>query len=52
MAYIKEKPRYHIVSLRISDEERKALEQATRLNQKSISSILREAMLMRLELLD
>jgi len=39
----KEHPRYHIVSIRISDEEKIALEEIMRRSSRSISSLLREA---------
>lgn len=46
MGKMKEKPRYNVVSLRLTDEEQEALEQITRLNRMSISTFMREAMLL------
>jgi predicted DNA-binding protein len=39
----KEHPRYNVVSLRITDAEKEAMEQATRSSHKSMSKLLREA---------
>ncbi|HIJ94545.1 MAG TPA: ribbon-helix-helix protein, CopG family [Desulfuromonadales bacterium] len=39
----KENARYNVVSLRITDAEKEAMEQATRSSRKSMSKILREA---------
>lgn len=44
MARMKENPRYNVVSLRVTDEERQALEDVKRLTKKSFSDIMREAM--------
>ena len=44
MGRMKERPRYNVISLRISDEEKKALEQVTRITRKSVSDLMREAM--------
>lgn len=44
MGRMKEKPRYNVVSMRITDEEKKALDQVKRATRKNISDILREAM--------
>lgn len=41
----KENPRYNVVSLRISDEEKAALDEMTRQTRKSLSKIMREAIL-------
>lgn len=46
MGKMKEKPRYNVVSMRLSDEERKVLDRVTRLTRKNISTLLREAMLL------
>lgn len=43
MARMKENPRYNVVSLRVTDEERRALEDVRRRTKKSISAIMREA---------
>ncbi|HEY6872238.1 MAG TPA: ribbon-helix-helix protein, CopG family [Geobacteraceae bacterium] len=40
----KEHPRYHVVSMRISDEEQAALEELTRSNCQSMSNLMRQAM--------
>ncbi|MFA7406176.1 MAG: hypothetical protein WC007_19440 [Pelobacteraceae bacterium] len=42
----KKKPKYNVVSMRISDEEKQALEELTRHSCKSISRLMREAMLL------
>jgi len=44
MGKIKEQPRYNVISMRISDEEKEALEQVTRITRKSVSDLMREAM--------
>ncbi len=44
MQRIKEKPRYNVVSMRVTDEELDALERATRITRKNVSSLMREAM--------
>jgi hypothetical protein len=44
MGRVKEKPRYNVVSLRVTDEERKILEALTRATRKNMSQVLREAM--------
>ena len=44
MAIMKETPRYNVVSVRITDEEKKTLEEATRLSKKTVASIIREAL--------
>jgi len=41
---MKEHPRYNVVSLRISDEEREALEDFVVRTQRSVSQLMREAM--------
>ena len=40
----KKDPKYNVISIRVSDEEKSALEEITRLSSKSISVLLREAM--------
>jgi predicted DNA-binding protein len=44
MGKMKERPRYNVISMRISDEEKEALEQVTRITSKSVSDLMREAM--------
>jgi len=44
MGRMKERPRYNVISMRISDEEKEALEQVTRITSKSVSDLMREAM--------
>ncbi len=44
MARMKENPRYNVVSLRVTDEERQVLEDVKRRTKKSFSEIMREAM--------
>ena len=39
----KENPRYNVVSLRVTDEEKAALEEVTRRTRKSLSTVVREA---------
>jgi predicted DNA-binding protein len=39
----KENPRYNVVSLRITDAEKEAMELVTRRTRKSISTLMREA---------
>jgi predicted transcriptional regulator len=41
---MRENPRYNVISMRISDEEREALEQIVRTSRKSVSDLMREAM--------
>jgi predicted transcriptional regulator len=41
---MREKPRYNVISMRISDEERAHLEQLMSTTQKSVSDLMREAM--------
>jgi predicted transcriptional regulator len=41
---MREHPRYNVISLRISDEERETLQQIMQTTQKSMSDIMREAM--------
>ncbi len=44
MDSMKECPRYHVVSMRISDEERVALEVVAQQTKKNVSQVMREAM--------
>jgi len=46
MGKMRENPRYNVVSMRISDEERIELENLMSLTDKSVSDIMREAMLL------
>jgi predicted DNA-binding protein len=43
MSYTKENPRYNVVSLRVTNEEKAALEAVTRRTRKSLSTVVREA---------
>lgn len=43
MARMKESPRYNVISLRISEEERRELESLMEKTHKSVSHIMREA---------
>jgi predicted transcriptional regulator len=45
-------PKYNVVSMRISDEEKRVLEEMTRLCRKSKSRLMREAILMYQPLLE
>ena len=44
MSNYKKHPKYNVVSMRISDEEKLVLEEMTRHSSKSISRLMREAM--------
>jgi acetolactate synthase small subunit len=44
MGAIKENPRYNVVSLRVTNEERELLLEMQRMTRKNMSQILREAM--------
>lgn len=44
MGRMRENPRYNVISMRISDEEREALENLMKTSRKSVSDIMREAM--------
>jgi len=44
MGRMRENPRYNVISMRISDEEREHLENIMEKTKKSISDIMREAM--------
>jgi len=46
MGKYKECPKYNVVSMRISDEEKMVLEELTRQSHKSISMLMREAILL------
>ena len=43
MSKYKENAKYHVVSMRVSDTEKRALEEMTRTSKKSISRLMREA---------
>ena len=42
---MKKNPKYNVVSLRINDDEKRALQQVSRVTRKSVSQVMREAML-------
>ncbi|KAF0221387.1 MAG: CopG/DNA-binding domain-containing [Geobacteraceae bacterium] len=44
MGRMRENPRYNVVSMRISDEEKETLELIMNVTHKSVSDIMREAM--------
>jgi predicted DNA-binding protein len=44
MGRIRENPRYNVISMRISDEERNHLESLMNKTHKSVSDVMREAM--------
>ena len=44
MGRMRENPRYNVISMRISDEERIELETLVSITDKSVSGIMREAM--------
>lgn len=44
MGRMRENPRYNVVSMRISDEEREILQEIMDTTHKSVSDIMREAM--------
>ena len=44
MGRMRENPRYNVISMRISDEERETLEKIMDVTHKSVSDIMREAM--------
>ena len=44
MGRMRENPRYNVISMRVSDEEREQLESLVRRTHKSVSDIMREAM--------
>ena len=43
MGRMSENPRYNVISMRISDEERETLQEIINTTQKSVSDIMREA---------
>ena len=45
MGRMRENPRYNVISMRVSDEEREQLESLVRRTHKSVSDIMREAMI-------
>lgn len=49
MGRMKECPRYNVISMRVSDEERKHLESLVRHTSKSVSELMREAMVEQIE---
>ena len=46
MGRMRENPRYNVISMRISDDERAELENLVSVTDKSVSDIMREAMLL------
>ncbi len=44
MGRMRENPRYNVISMRISDEEREMLQEIMKYSHKSVSDIMREAM--------
>ena len=44
MGSVKDHPRYNVVSLRVSDEDRKVLDVFARQTRQSVSELMREAM--------
>ena len=44
MGRMRENPRYNVISMRISDEERETLRQIMEATNKSVSDIMRDAM--------
>ena len=46
MGAMKENPRYNVVSIRVSDDELEALQEVSKETRKSISEIMREAMVL------
>ena len=42
----KEHPRYNVVSLRVTDAEKEALNEVTRRTRKSLSNVMREAIML------
>ncbi len=43
MAKYKEHPRYHVVSIRVSDEEKALLDEMTRRDHTNITTLMRQA---------
>ncbi|MBP1752101.1 MAG: hgtR [Geobacteraceae bacterium] len=46
MGRMRENPRYNVISMRISDEERELLQEIMNSTHKSVSDIMREAMVL------
>lgn len=46
MANNKDNPRYNVVSLRVTDEEKAVIDEVTRRTRKSLSKVMREAILL------
>lgn len=46
MGRMRENPRYNVISMRISDEERELLQEIINSTHKSVSDIMREAMVL------
>jgi hypothetical protein len=44
MGRTQEKPRYNVISMRISDEEKETLVQLQKVTRKNVSDLMREAM--------
>ena len=44
MGKLKEHPKYHVVSIRVSDEEKALLEEMSRRDRTNITSVMREAL--------
>ena len=44
MGRMRENPRYNVISMRVSDEEREQLESLVKCTRKSVSDLMREAM--------
>lgn len=45
MGRMRENPRYNVISMRVSDEEREQLESLVQRTHKSVSDLMREAMM-------
>ena len=46
MGRMRENPRYNVISMRISDEERETLQEIMQSTQKSVSDIMRDALVL------
>jgi predicted transcriptional regulator len=46
MGRMRENPRYNVISMRISDEERETLQEIVETTQKSVSDIMRDALVL------
>jgi len=44
MGRMRENPRYNVISMRVSDEDREALQSIADLTHKSVSDLMRDAM--------